>query len=452
MLCDTMLSKLTTSSARSKNIFRHIGWSFLFKLGSVVSNFMMVPLAISYLGSEDYGVWLTLSSVFTWFVLFDIGLGNGLRNKFSEAKALGKDQDAQAFVSTAYYVLGGIGCLLVLSALLLNSLLDWTAIFNTSPGMSGELSILLPVMFSFFAIQLVAKLIVSIYQADQHHSIQDKVQFFGQALSLTAVWLLTRADGDSLLLFGSLYTALPLLMLLSLNVFSFRGRYEKYRPKIALCKKVYLNDIAGLGIKFFIIQIAAVVLFSTDNFIITHLFGPAEVVPYNIAFKYFSIVTIGYGVLVAPFWSSFTEAYAKDDMEWVKRSVSTIQKIWMLIPIWLFCMILASDWFYEKWIGDAVKVPLMLSLGMALFAAITTFKLIYVNFINGVGKIRLQMVTATMTIILNIPLSIYLAKSLSLGVTGVILATCICSSFGAILMPMQYRKIITNTAEGIWNK
>jgi O-antigen/teichoic acid export membrane protein len=182
------------------------------------------------------------------------------------------------------------------------------------------------------------------------------------------------------------------------------------------------------------------------------LFGPAEVVPYNIAFKYFSIVTIGYGVLVAPFWSSFTEAYAKDDMEWVKRSVSTIQKIWMLIPIWLFCMILASDWFYEKWIGDAVKVPLMLSLGMALFAAITTFKLIYVNFINGVGKIRLQMVTATMTIILNIPLSIYLAKSLSLGVTGVILATCICSSFGAILMPMQYRKIITNTAEGIWNK
>ena len=61
------------------------------------------------------------------------------------------------------------------------------------------------------------------------------------------------------------------------------------------------------------------VLFSTDNFIISKLFGPEEVVPYNIAFKYFSIITMVYSILLTPYWSSFTEAYTKNDFVWIKK-------------------------------------------------------------------------------------------------------------------------------------
>ena len=80
---------------------------YFYQLGSVLANFMLVSLAISYIGTESYGVWLTISLVIAWFALFDIGLGNGLRNKFAEANALGNDQSAQAFVSTAYFTIPG---------------------------------------------------------------------------------------------------------------------------------------------------------------------------------------------------------------------------------------------------------------------------------------------------------------------------------------------------------
>jgi O-antigen/teichoic acid export membrane protein len=253
----------------------------LYKLGSIIANFMMVPLAISYLGTEDYGIWLTISSVLVWFIVFDIGMGNGLRNNFSKALALGEYVQAKAFVSTAYFSVSIIGILLVVALWLLNFVVDWTIVFNTSQEKAGALSRLMPIVFGFFGLQLVAKLIVSVYLADQHHSIQSKVEFFCQIGTLASIFLIIQTDDRSIVLFGSIYMALPVIALVVLNLVAFNGRYKEYRPKLSLFKKQYLQEITVLGFRFFLVQIGALVLFSTDNFIIAHLFGAEEV-----AFQY----------------------------------------------------------------------------------------------------------------------------------------------------------------------
>ena len=299
---------------------------------------------------------------------------------------------------------------------------------------------------------MVVKLITSIYQADQNHSIQGKIQFFGQTLSLLAIWALTKTDQSSLLIFGSVFSALPVLILVVFNLFAFNTTFKDFKPIFSLWKKEYLKEITGLGFKFFVVQIAAMVLFSTDNFIISKLFGPEEVVPYNIAFKYFSIITMVYSILLTPYWSSFTEAYTKNDFVWIKTSVNNIQKIWLFVPVGLIIMLLISDWFYLLWVGEKVQVPFKLSMAMAFFVLLLTFNMIYVNFINGVGKIKLQLITSLISMIINIPLSIYFGKYLGWGSTGVILATCFCLGYSLILRPLQYFKIINNNAVGIWNK
>lgn len=445
-------NKVGIKSDRTKNIANHIGWSMFYKIGSIIANFLLVPLTIDYLDTENYGIWLTLSSFIGWFSFLDIGLGNGLRNKFAEAKALGNHKDAQAFVSTAYFTIGSISIFIVIVFLGVNKFIDWAQLFNVNKGLKGELSLLLPIIFAFFCLQLVGKLITSIYQADQNHSIEGKIQFFGQALSLLIIYLLTKIDQSSLLIFGSIFSALPALILIGLNLFAFKTTFKAFEPKYSLWKKEYLQEITGLGFKFFVIQIAAMVLFSSDNFIISKLFGPEEVVPYNVAFKYFSIVTMAYAIIITPYWSSFTDAYSKNDFEWIKKSVYNIQKIWLLIPGGLIVMIIFSDSFYHFWVGDKVIVPLKLSISMAFFVFLLTFNMIYVNFINGVGKIKLQLITSLISIMVNIPLSIYFGKYLGWGSTGVILATCVSLGYSVVLRPIQYYKLINNTAKGIWNK
>ncbi len=437
---------------RTKNIVIHVASSFIFKAGSIFANFMVVPLSIDYLDNENFGVWLTITSFISWFSFFDIGLGNGLRNKFAESITEKDFESAKGYVSTAYFSVLCISLILIILFFIVNNFMPWDKFFNTSSSLRNDLSILLLCVFSFFSIQLVTNLIISIYQADQKHSIQNLIQFLIQIISLIAVWLLTKSSGNSLLIFGIIYSSIPFILLLLLNVYAFSSNYKIFLPTISYFKPNFLKDITQLGFKFFIIQIAVIVLFSTDNYIITRLFGPEEVVPYNIAFKYFSLVTIAYGIITTPFWSSFTEAYTKKDFMWIKNSVKNVQRIWIIFLIITLIMLFFSEEFYYLWVGNSVEVPAILSKSMALFILLSTFNMVYVNFINGVGKIKLQLITAIISMVINIPLSIFFAIDLGLGITGVILATCFCSLYSVILKPMQYYKIINNTAQGIWNK
>lgn len=56
------------------------------------------------------------------------------------------------------------------------------------------------------------------------------------------------------------------------------------------------------------------------------------------------------------------------------------------------------------------------------------------------------------TSIINIPLSVYFARNLGMGISGVILATIVCLLVGSILHPLQYYRIIKGKATGIWNE
>lgn len=47
-----------------------------------------------------------MSSIVGWFVFFDVGLTQGLRNRFAEARAKGDEELARNYVSTTYAILG----------------------------------------------------------------------------------------------------------------------------------------------------------------------------------------------------------------------------------------------------------------------------------------------------------------------------------------------------------
>jgi O-antigen/teichoic acid export membrane protein len=437
---------------RSLNIIQHIGWSIIYKIGSIIANFIMVPLSIKYLGIEDYGIWLTLSSFLTWFILFDIGLGNGLRNKFAEARALGDDNLARSYVSTAYCSIFLIGVALFLIILIINNFVDWAAILNARGDKADELKVLMPMVLGFLGLQLVLKLINSIYLADKNHSIQDKIQFYTQIIMLAFMFILLENNGKSLQLFGGMYMAVPVLLMIILSIIAFNGRYAAYRPSIALCKKQHFREINSLGLRFFIIQMAALVLFSTNNIVISHLFGPAEVVSYNIAFKYFSIITLCYGILIVPFWSSFTDAWVRDDKAWIIKSVSTISKLWIPIPFIVLIMIVYANDFYALWILGEVAVSLSLTVACGLYVIASTFGAIYVQFINGTGKIQIQFMVSIMVVVINIPLAVFLAKYLNWGASGVIISNIICMIIPAIIWLIQYQKLMNDKAQGIWAK
>ncbi|TNF49399.1 MAG: polysaccharide biosynthesis protein [Bacteroidetes bacterium] len=449
---DKLYNKVGIKSDRTKNITKHVLLSFVYKGGSILSSFLLVPLTINYLDTENYGIWLTLSSFIAWFSFFDIGLGNGLRNKFAEAKAKGDMTLARGYVSSAYFTIGAVSLGLIVIFTALNFFIDWTKVFNASPGLQKDLSILMPIVFGFFCLQLVVKLITTIYTADQHHSMQGKINFFIQLGSLASILILTKTSKGSLLYFGILYSLLPVLILIGFNIVGFKKRFLHFKPSFRFWKMEFLTDIFGLGITFFLIQISGIILFTSDNLIITQLFGPEEVVPYNIAYKYFSIVVMAFSIILTPYWSSITEAYTVGDITWIKKSMKILIKLTFVGVTGVILLLTLSPIAYEIWIGHEINIPISLSISMSSFIILSLIYTPFTVFINGTGKVTLQMLSIFLTSIVNIPLSILLAKHFELGSTGVIIATIICLIPHALLCPIQYHKIINNKANGIWNR
>lgn len=445
------LIRVGIKSGRTKNISKHVMLSFLYKGGNILASFLLVPLTINFLDTENYGIWLTLSSFIAWFSFFDIGLGHGLRNKLAEAKANNNFQSAKGYISTAYFTIGLVAFVAFVIFISINYFVDWTSVFNTKDNLFNDLKLLMPIVFGFFCLQLVVKLISSIYLADQKHSIQGQISFITSFCSLGIIWLLTQTTKSSLLLFGVVFSGLPVIILTLLNILSFSKTYKLIKPSLLYFKKEYLKDIFGLGFSFFVIQISGIILFSTDNFIISKLFTPEEVVPYNIAFKYMSISQMLFTIILTPYWSSITEAYTKKDFIWIKTSMKNLNKFSIAFVLLIIFMVIVSPFSYNLWIGDSVIIPMGLTKAMACYFILTIIYNPYTFFINGTGKVKLQMYSILFTAILNIPLSIFIVNHSSLGVSGVIIATIICILPHTILCPIQYWKIINNKAIGIWN-
>jgi len=419
---------------------------------SILSSFVLVPITLNYLDKEKYGLWLTISSLIGWFNFFDIGLGNGLRNKLAEAFAVKDYKLGKIYISTTYFLLCIIILILYILFIVINNFVNWSLLLNTGAELNEQLRIVAIIVFTFFSLSFILKLIGVIFIADQYSAVNDSFNTFSSLISLSVIYFLTKITSGNLVYISIIYSASPVIVLIIASIYSFNKKYPLLKPSIKSIKIKYSKELAGLGVKFFILQIAVVIIFSTDNLIITQILGPSEVTIYNIAFKYFSIATMGFTIVMTPFWSAFTEAYIKKEFDWIKKSVKNILRIWMLLVIGILFLLLFSDTFYGIWVGDNIKIPFLLSTFMAFFAVISTWNNIFVFFINGIGKIKLQVLLSSFGMIINIPLSIFFAKNLGMGSAGVILGTCLTLSLGAITSPLQYMKIINGNAQGIWFK
>jgi len=440
---------LANSNRRSLKAYKNIIALFTLKGVNIAIGFVMVPLTLSYLDPTRYGIWITLSAIFNWFSLFDIGLGNGLRNKLAEALAQNDIKKARIYISTTYASLIVIFLVVFGLFLVANLFIDWTVILNTSKDLVNELRLLANIVFFFFCARFVTQLITTIALARQEPAFSQMLDVSGRIVSLVGIYLLTISTSGSLLYLGITLTALPVVTVILLSVFVFRGRYKELRPALSLVRFMELRYILSLGVKFFVIQIAGIIFYQTNNIIIAQFFGPAEVTPYVITFQYLSAITIVFAIVLTPYWSAFTEAFTKSDFAWIKKEVNKLKYLWIALFFIMALALIFAKFIIGLWVGSEVVVNFELALFIAVYLAITAYNSINCSFLNGTGKIKIQLYIAVAFSLLHIPLAIYFCHEF--GISGIMFAAIINTLVTTFVYEIQYRKIISQKAFGIWN-
>jgi len=429
---------------------KNILGSLVIKGFSVALNFTIVPLTIKYVNPTQYGIWLTLTSIITWFSIFDIGLGNGLRNRFSQAKALGDIEKARHYVSTTYALLLITFTLLWLVFLAGSVFIDWAGLLNAGQDMKQELAILALIVFSFFCIQMILKTITTIIIADQKSAIASLLDMLAQLISLIIIYVLTTTTKGSLLLLGATIAAAPVVILSIATLWLYTHQYRPFAPSFRYVDFSLTKDILGLGLGFFFVQIGFIIMFQTNNIIIAHIGSPGDVTVFNLAYKYLGLVQMLFLIILSPVWSAFTDAFTKNDFRWMISSLKKLRMIAFIAIVPLAAQIIVSGFFYRLWLGSSVEVPMKVTLMVAVYIYVTCSLTLNNHVLNGIGKIRIQLIAYMISICLHIPLAIFLGKSF--GVNGVIFSATL---FIALMTAVEYYQvnlIMSGRAHGIWNR
>ena len=452
MLINKIKSYLNQGDKRTANIKINVLQSFIYKGFSIILSLLIVPLTIGFVNAEQYGIWLTISSIVGWVGYFDLGLGHGLRNKYAEAKAKGNTKVISELISTTYALIAIIFLIVFILFFEINHFIDWNAFLGVSQIDNRSLQKIMLVLLGFFCLNMILGVLKSLLLGDQRTSMTSLLTVIDQLCSLLIIFILTKTVNPDLFYLVFVYAGAPCLVTLLFSFFLYIPResiFHDIRPCFKNIKLSLSKSLLSLGGKFFIIQLSLLLIFQCVNIIISRNCGQLAVTQYNLSYKYFQILYMVSVIVLTPYWSAFSDAYAKNDYKWMNKSFSQLTNLALMsIPVLIF-MLFIAPLFFKLWVGDSVIIPFKLNIMVALYILSQILSGIHTYIINGLGKVTLQVILYVILSIFAIPAMNYL--SLQIGLYGILSVLTSVYLAQAIICRIQVKKILKNTAKGIWN-
>ena len=437
---------------RTRKIGKNVIGLGVLQVVNVLISFLLVPIIMDFISPAQYGIWLTISSMVAWFSLLDIGLGTGMKNRLTEAIAKNDMKLAKEYVSTTYILLGIIVSIALLTFLFVAPFVNWANVYNQDNSMNNILKYTTIIVVAFFLLRLIIGLIGTVLTSYLKPAWSQAMNTFANFIVIVIIWILSRFMQGNLVILATILSASSAFVFFITSIVLYNGKYKEIKPSVKCFRKELIKSILGLGVNFFFINISMIIIFQANNFIIIHIFSNEDFVIYNLAYKLFSVCSILFGLISQPFWTAYTDAWVKGDVEWIKNTLRRIFKLWFLVVSFGVVMLCLSPIIYKIWIGDKIQIPFILSVAILAYFVSHTYGGVFNIFINGVGKIKLQVYCLLVVAIIYIPLVFLFIKVLNLGLVSIPLAQLISNFYSLFIARIQYNKLINGMAKGLWDK
>jgi O-antigen/teichoic acid export membrane protein len=418
-------------------------YAISYKFVGIAISFLSVPILINFLGKEGYGLWVTLFSMISWFLIFDFGLGLGLRNKLTKAIAVKDYKISKQLIASSYISISLIFLIICGFLLILVQLLNWNEIFNTELLTNSQFKQILFVLVIGFCLLFILQIINNLNYAVHDSSNVELIKTLRQLIVFIPILLLVKSDNLFTNLFAvvSINSYLPLFVLIIFTVLFFKKNktvkpiWEDYDFKIA-------KSVLKLGINFFVLRLSSIVLITSLPFLITRYVGVEGTADYNIGFKFFGMVQMSLSIILTPYWSAVSEKYRTRDFEWIKKALFKNMAWSSLGVLIIFALSLVSPYILPLWIGKTVNINFNTIYWSALLVAIFTFTEPFLLFLNGTSKIKIQTYYAIFIIISIIPISLVLFYYTNLGLAAFIIPPVVFRFIRSAHAMLQLKKLL----------
>lgn len=389
---------------------------------SIGTALISVPLTLGYLGTERYGMWLTLSGFASMLTFADLGIGAGVTN--AVATADGKDNPAmiRAIVASGIAILTVVAVAILLLLAVAYPLVNWAAFFNVrSPLACAEAGPALATFIACLALALPVSLVERLQAGVQRSFMASLWRCLGSLASLAAV-LVAIWFNAGLFWLVLAFSGVPVLITLINSAVFFAFVAPALRPRMLHANLSSARFIAQDGIMFFLIQILTGVAKYSDNLIIAHVLGATAVPLFAVPEKLFSQISGTAFMALWPLLPAYREARARGDHQWVRTTLrKSILGTLLIAGLAAAALVATGPWLIAAWTHDLIHPTWMLLIGLALWKVSEACSFAAETYLIGAGRLRFLAWCWAAMAVLIVPIKLLLVPLA--GVTGAVWST-----------------------------
>ena len=415
---------MSTTIGREKERHRRLLLSSvtaaLAKLTSVSTALISVPLTIRYLGTERYGMWITMTSFIAMLSFADLGMGNGLLNAVAHAHGVGDRVAIRRLTSSAYFALSTLAIVLGVATFCAFHFVHWPRVFNVESDLAkSEATSVMAVLFVAFTLAIplgiIQRIQVGLQQGFSASLWQCVSSIFTIIALLTALYLKAGLPWLAITLVG-----VPLMTNVLNSCVYFGMQARDIMPALSLASRNDILQITRTGALFLVLQIVGAFAFNSDNVIIAQLLGASRVAEYAVPAQMFNMVTTVIGMGLSPLWPAYGEAIARGDHYWVKRTLikSVIISV-IAATVASGILLLMGNILLKVWVGNIIFPSICLMLCIGIWKVVETGGNAVAMFLNGANVVRVQIILAT-----------------TMGAAAILFKFCLVPRFGLVGIPL----------------
>ena len=237
----------------------------------VVTGLVSIPVILNYAGTENFALWIILTTALSFVSFSVLGVGVGVQDFISKNLTNDTDEGVCKIFTTSLVILTSISIILFILFSLHFYLTDKGAIYYA--------------VILVFSLGIVSGLITRVYYAIQKAFYVVAISLLSRCLSFFLLFILIYYDVDfsvivffigvSAYLFVIIF-ALPFLMYRWKNYFKFSVKYIDFN---------FFKSIVGVGVLGFFSGISMYLINNTIPFLLSLKYEPSVVASFSVIYK-----------------------------------------------------------------------------------------------------------------------------------------------------------------------
>lgn len=377
------------SNRRNRSITSAVLTSLASKLGTVILQFVSIPIAYRELGEESFGLYATIAVSIGTIILFQIGIGPALTHGISRAVS-GKDKLLEKqYFTTSWFLLSALSIAGGLIAAAVIAFVPLTFFFGDKyAGHEAELLPGLWLALGIILIELIASHTERAREGLLQVHINNSFGAAGNVMGALAIGIgiqfFPTVEFLILAIFGTRAIAR-----IANTIYLFLQRPDLL-PKLSLYNKPLAKEMLSDGFAFTISEsVSSIIELNVCGLLVARYSGPVAVGHFQILMQ---LATLLLGMIImftTPIWPAVVDAFTREDYPWIRR---VTKKAWGLVAAYglgvVLTLPLIGPTLLSLLFGKGLDIGWVILLPFALHFAISAWGHANNALLIGVGLLR----------------------------------------------------------------